>query len=116
MPGIMGKKIALIIGAVMAGCVSPAIAKPRTSPYIVSDSAGFARCESACFGRRILVKNPTSRHVIVDVSCDGELLDISAIVLPRRSVVFDLGSGERSLEKGQCTIKSWKVWNGKSLQ
>ena len=120
----MNFRVLIICGLLLGLGAGPAEAKNSAShrrPYISKDIKGFDRCTAddpvPCPGRRITVKNPTTKHVVVVVECEQDsLLREKTIILPYRSVVFDLGRGDRPLSKGDCYVLGWYPWTGDSLE
>jgi hypothetical protein len=117
------KIVAVAVAIVAALASGPAMARkkaPQPAPYVVYDREGFDRGAdngSPAYGRLISVANPKKRSVVVTVGCDGNaLLNLSAVVGPGRSVVFDVGTDGLQLRKGQCGLRAWRVWDGKPVE
>lgn len=103
----------------LAGAGVAQAKNPAPKPHITSDQPSADRCEGEphgpCLGRRLTVANPLDRPVVVEMSCDGELLDIVGVIPARFHVVFDLGSGGGALVEGQCKVVSWRFYRGGNL-
>lgn len=88
-------------------------------PHIVADQPSSDRCEGEpqgpCLGRRVTVANPLDRPVVVEMSCDGELLHAVGVIPAHYHVIFDFGSSEGELVVDQCRVVGWRLYRGANL-